>query len=253
MITKRGQVALFIVVAVIIVAVFIWFLVVPRLPTLTTGSEINPASYLKTCLSPSIKDVAAKLVVQGGTYTPTLYVLYEGEPVQYLCYTSEFYKPCVVQQPLLVSHVAEELRKQIEPKARDCMETLVERYRAQGYIVEGSPRSINVSFTPDSINVLFTAPLTVSKQTTQTFRQFVVKEPSKLYDLLALATNIVQFESTLGDSETSLYVTYYPDLTIEKNKKDGDTIYTITNVVSTDSFRFATRSLVWPSGYGVVR
>ena len=39
----------------------------------------------------------------------------------------------------------------------------------------------------------------------------------------------------------------------EKLKKDADTIYTLSNVVSGDEFTFATRSLVWPQGYGVIQ
>lgn len=248
---RRGQVAIFVIVAIVILAVFIWLLVFPKLPVLTGGSEINPSAFVKNCLQPSIRENLDKITMQGGYFTPNLYVLYEGQPVQYLCYTSEDYKPCIVQQPLVVNHVADELKAQIDAKARGCMESLVERYKSQGYTVESSPKSVNVSIVSGSVEVVFNSPLTVSKQSTQTFRQFSIRESSELYDLLALATSIIQFESTLGDSETSLYVNYYPDLKIEKNKKEGDTIYTLTNVVSKDKFRFATRSLVWPSGYGV--
>jgi hypothetical protein len=65
-----------------------------------------------------------------------------------------------------------------------------------------------------------------------------------------IATSIVDFSSTVGDAETLNYVQFYPNLKIEKLKKEGDTIYTLTNVVTNEQFRFATRSLVWPAGYG---
>jgi len=54
--------------------------------------------------------------------------------------------------------------------------------------------------------------------------------------LLMISTSIVDYESTYGDAETSLYVNYYPNLRIEKMKLgDGSTIYTVNDVVSAQS------------------
>ena len=249
---KRGQVTIFIIVAIVIVAVFLAFLVYPRVRVLVS-SDVNPSSYLKACLEPELEDTLGVLVNHGGYYEPTNYVLYKGEKIQYLCYTAENYKPCIVQQPLLVRHVEQELKAKLGPKARQCMNDLKVLYEQKGYQVSGLSGEINVSIVPDKIFIQYDTSLIVSKEQTQTFRQLEISKDSKIYDLLLTATSIVQFESTLGDSETLLYVQFYPDLIIEKLKKEGDTIYTLRNVVSEDKFTFATRSLVWPSGYGVIQ
>ena len=248
---KRGQVTIFIIVGIAIVAVFIWLVVYPRLSVLV--SEVNPSSYLRDCIEPQLDRILPAITKQGGYYEPTNFVLYKDEKIQYLCYTAENYQPCIVQQPLLISHVGKEIDQQIEPRAKQCLSDMKEFYKQKGYEVEGGNGEINVSIVPGNINIEFNAPLTISKQEVQTFRRFSISKESELYDLLATATSILQFESTLGDSETLLYVQYYPDLKIEKVKKDADTIYTLTNVVSEDSFTFATRSLVWPQGYGVTQ
>lgn len=246
---KRGQITFFIILGIVIVGIFLWLVVYPRLPA-TLGGSLNPSAYVQDCLSSELSPLLEQVTHQGGSIVPSHFVLYEGERVQYLCYSSENYLPCIVQQPLLVRHVSEEIKLQLEPKARACMDELVARYERQGYTVQPSPRSINVSIVPGSLEVLFSAPFTVSKESTQTFRQFSVTHPTELYDLLMTATSIIQFESTLGDSETTYFMQFYPDLKIEKLKKGDDTIYTLTNVVTEDQFRFATRSLVWPRGYG---
>lgn len=247
---RRGQIAIFIIIAVVIVGIFLWLMIRPRLPTSLGGAEINPSSFLRDCLRADLPPILEQISMQGGSYAPTHFMTHEGVQIQYLCYTDEDYKPCIVQQPLLVGHVADEIERQIEPKARACMDALVARYEQQGYTVESAPRSINVSIVPGSVDVMYTAPLRVAKESSQTFRQFSVKESTELYDLLMTATSIVEFESALGDSETTYYMQFYPDLKIEKLKKDADTVYTLTNVVTEDSFTFATRSLVWPQGYG---
>ena len=46
-------------------------------------------------------------------------------------------------------------------------------------------------------------------------------------------------------------MTLYPDFIIEKIKRgDGTTIYIIKNKESKTKFQFASRSFVWPPGYG---
>lgn len=248
----RGQVALFIILGIVIVGIFMWLVVYPRLPATLGGAPINPSAYLRDCLASDLTPVVTRVSAQGGSFVPSHFMLHEGKRIAYLCYTDEDYTPCIIQQPLLLRHAAEEIKAQIEPSARACMDELVARYERQGYTVETSPRFINVSIIPGSIEVMYTAPLTVSKESTQTFRQFSVTQPSELYGLLIVATGILQFESLLGDSETTYFMQFDPDLKIEKLKKNDDTVYTLTNVVTEDRFRFATRSLVWPQGYGVI-
>lgn len=249
---RRGQVAIFIIIAIVIVGAFIWLVVYPRLPTSLGGAEINPTSYLRDCLSSEFEPALELVTAQGGSITPAHALLHEGISVDYLCYTDEDYKPCIVQQPLLVNHVGLELKSYIEPRASSCMDALIARYEQQGYRVETGVRAINVSIVPGSISILYNAPMTVSKESTQTFRQFSVTHPTELYDLLMIATSIIEFESTLGDSETTYFMQYYPDLKIEKLKKNDDTLYTLTNMESNDKFTFATRSLIWPQGYGLL-
>lgn len=247
---RRGQIAIFIIIAIVIVGVFLWLMIRPRLPTSLGGADVNPSAYLRDCLRADLPPIIEQISRQGGSYTPTHFMTHQGVNIQYLCYTDEEYKPCVVQQPLLTSHVADEIERLVEPKARACMDTLVARYEQQEYTVESAPRAINVSIVPGSVEITYTAPLRIAKESSQTFRQFSVTHPSELYDLLMTATSIIEFESTLGDSETTYYMQFYPDLKIEKLKKDADTVYTLTNVVTEDAFTFATRSLVWPQGYG---
>jgi hypothetical protein len=247
---KRGQVAIFVIVAVVIIAAVIWFLVRPNLTVFT--NEVDPSSYVRQCIEPELKKALPIIMEHGGDYTPTSYVLNNDLQFSYLCYTSENYKPCLVQQPLLVSHVEKQLEQRLTQTARNCIQSLQQNYEQKGYQVTVAQPSVNVSIVPEAVIVDVNAAMTISKDSKQTFSKFVVRLPSQSYDLLTTALSIVQFESTLGDSDTSLYVRYYPNLVIEKLKKGDDTLYTLRNVISQEKFRFATRSLVWPQGYGVL-
>jgi len=247
--SKRGQLAIFIIIAIVIVAVVLVIFMFPRINLLV--ADVSPSSYLRTCIESDIRNSVERLSVQGGNIEPDNYALYKGERIQYLCYTDEIYSPCKVQQPLLVRHVEKEIKNQVEPRARECVQELKEEYERRGFDVQAAQGEIDVNIVPGEIVIEFLAPMTISKETTQTFQKFAVGIDSEWYGLLSTATSIIQFESTLGDSETVLYIQYYPDLMIEKVRRDdGTTIYELSNVVTEDKFTFASRSLVWPPGYG---
>jgi hypothetical protein len=245
---KRGQLAIIVIMALVIVAVIVVFFAFPQV-NLLGGGDVNPSSFLRTCIESDVNEFVEVLSTQGGYLEPDNYILYQDMQVQYLCYTSEDYKPCVVQQPLLVNHIENEIKIQVEQRARTCVNDLKDRYEKQGYTVQTTPGNVEVDIVPGSINIEFDSPMTVTKESTQSFQKFSVGIDSQIYDLLLTAVSIIQFESTYGDSETTLYINYYPDLRIDKIKRDEGTIYKLSNVLTQESFTFATRSLMWPQGY----
>jgi len=246
---KEGQVSLFVIVAIIIVGVVLVIFLFPKIQVFI--SDVEPNSYLKNCIEDDSRETIEFLAGQGGYSEPENYVEYLGNKYTYLCYTSEDYKTCLVQQPLIKKHFEDELKNKIEPRARKCVQDLKELYESKGYDVSSSPGDLNVSFIPGKLVLDFLSPMTISKESKQTFRKFAISINTEMYDLLLTAASIIEFESTFGDSETLSYIQYYPDLKIEKIKRDGNTLYTLGNVISGDEFRFGSRSLVWPPGYGL--
>ncbi len=250
MLNKRGQVSLFVIGAIVLVGVIAALFLFPKTRSLISGQELDPNNYLRNCIGPSIQENMEMLSSQGGYSNPENFMLYQDNKVQYLCYTSEFYETCQVQQPMIKKHYEQELGNAVRPIARQCISDLKQEYEGRGYSVSSSPGELNLTFVPGKLIVEFLSPFTVTKESAQTFRKFGVEVPSEMYDLLLTATSIVEFESSLGDSETLLYIQYYPDLKIDKVKGDEGTLYRLTNVVTKESFTFASRSLEWPPGYG---
>lgn len=246
---KRGQVAIFVIVAMVIIIGVIAFVAYPSVKVFV--GDVNPQVYLRDCVEKDLNSILQKVTMQGGNVQPDNYLTYQDSQIQYLCYTSEFYKPCVVQQPLLVRHVENEIASALMPKAEQCVTSLKELYDRKGYKVSGAVEEVNASFVPGTFEIIIYAPLTIAKDNVQTFQSFSISRSSQMYDLLITATDIVHSESIVGDSETLTYINYYPNLKIEKTKYGSDTIYKLSNVVSDESFTFASRSLVWPEGYGI--
>ncbi len=250
---KRGQVTIYVIIAVIIVAVIVLvYLFYPRINTIVSG-EFNPQSFLQNRLKDPVNTAKITLSQQGGYSAPEGFITYKNNHVKYLCYTSEYYKPCKVQQPLIKDNYEQEMQKLIQKDVETAMQELRAQYERRGYGVSQTGNiKTTVEIIPDKIIVHINSPLVVTKETSQSFDNFEVDYTSKMYFLLMTSTSIIDFESTYGDSETSLYIQYYPNLIIEKNKlDDGSKIYNVEDVTTKESFTFATRSLAWPGGLGL--
>jgi hypothetical protein len=255
MLDRKGQISAYIIIAlVIIVFAIVIYYFYPNLTEVFAG-DTEPNTYMKTCIGPELDLAVDLLSRQGGYADPQGYVLFEDERVKYLCYTTQYFQPCYVQQPLLVPHVEKEIEDIIEAKTRSCVKDLKEYYQKRGYVVTGGTQIVvDVQIVMDSVGVVVEAPMSFTKEgtdNTDSYKTFRFGKETQLYSLLMTAVSVIDFESTYGDSETTIYMQYYPELQLRKTKLgDGSKVYTITNVRSQESFTFASRGLSWPGGLG---
>ncbi|HLC77553.1 MAG TPA: hypothetical protein VJH92_00320 [Candidatus Nanoarchaeia archaeon] len=251
--SKSGQLTLFIIIGIVIVAagVLVYFF----LPNLRPGlvfEEQTPEKYIQTCLESDIEDAINTLALQGGSIKPEHYILNEGNRIEYLCYQEEDYKTCVVQQPLLKRHVENEIKKEVLSQVKSCFDRMEQEYKDKGYEINLRKGEYQVELLPKRVVLSFNNSLTLSKgESVQRMEKFRVILNNNLYELVSIANSIIEWEATYGDAETTIYMTYYKDLKVEKIKKvDGSTIYMLTDRNTNFKFQFASRSVVWPAGYG---
>ncbi len=249
---KRGQVTLFIILALIIVGVgVVIYLFYPQIQSLTGLQIQNPEAYIQACMKSTIQDTIDNLSLQGGVINPDHYVLYDNSEVEYLCYTNKDLQPCVMQQPLLRASIESQIANAIKSKADSCFSDLEENYNKRGYTTTLLNGGINVSLLPERVKTDFNYNLTITKGNAQRFTQFSVLTNSNLYELTGIAMNILYWEVSQGDVDTGMYMLYYHNILVEKNEQsDGTKVYIITDVNSKDKFQFATRSFAWPAGFG---
>ena len=249
---KRGQVAIFVIIALVIVAVILIVMFYPKLKTSFTNAPFTPESFLRGCIEPEVNKGVILLSKQGGYANPEGFLLYNDTKIKYLCYVTGYYKTCVVQEPMILNHFEQELNNMVSPKAKDCFAKLKQEYENRGFAVTGNINDAKTGIESGKVNVEFLAPITVSKETSQRFDKFNIQMKSELYDILTISQSIIEFESTYGDSETTTFIQYYPDLKIVKTKlSEGSKVYSVSNVITKEEFTFASRSLSWPPGYAV--
>ncbi|MCX8159068.1 MAG: hypothetical protein N3D20_02150 [Candidatus Pacearchaeota archaeon] len=258
--SKKGQVAIFVIVALVIVGAILLVLLYPRIKESIAPPVFNPENFLRDCIKDDVRNSVNILASRGGYENPEGYLMYKGMKIKYLCYINGYYKTCIVQEPMIKNTFESEMERMLKQKINSCAYALKTEYERKGFSVKMGAIYSDVEIVLDKIRVNFIVPMKITKEeTTQSFEKFSVDIPSKMYDLLMITTSIIDFEAAYGDSETTLYMQYYPNLKIEKILysgdlvvfNDGSKIYNVSDVTTGDYFVFASRSLVWPAGYGI--
>jgi hypothetical protein len=247
---KKGQVTIFIIIAILIVALVVLLYFLLRKPSVGPVVTENPSVYIETCMKEKIEDTVEILSLQGGSVVPSNgYYLYQNNTVEYLCYTNEYYAPCVVQQPLLAQHIQKEVLNNIEEKTISCFNDMKEDYEKDGYDVILKSGNTTVDLLPDRIVTTFGYKVTLTKGETNKYENFQIVLPSDINRFAAIASSIIQWETLYGDAEVTTYMNYYHELKVEKQKQiDETSVYILTNRDTGEKFQFASRSYAFPPG-----
>ena len=249
---KKGQVAVWIIIAILVVGA----LLVIFYPRLREGLgrifvPSPPDVRIEECVDDFLEGAVDLIARQGGSISPENSILYQDNEIEYLCYTNQYYQTCSIQQPLLRQHVEQEILDYIQPDAENCIESLKQDLIERGYSVSQIGDEISVEIEPEEIKVMLPGLSFVKDDVSESYEEFEVIKKSEMYDLIMIATSILNSEARLGDADITTYMIYYPDIRVEKIKQsDGSKIYILTNTLTEDKFVFATRSLSWPAGYG---
>lgn len=245
---KKSQVTVFIILALAIVAVLLLlFLGKDRITSIIT--EKTPVEQIKECMQEPLKTALDKISVQGGSLDPKNYYLYQGNKIEYLCYAEENYAQCVMQKPLLKQSIEKELETYLQPRAKLCIDAAKSSLQKKGYTVSSKNPAVKVSLVPGNILVDMNTDLTVAKSSTETYKSIKTDYSSRLYELVMVASSVLNWEARYGDAETMNYMIYYPSIKAEKKKQDeGATVYILTDRTSGDKFMFASKSMIIPAG-----
>jgi len=244
---KKAQLTIFIILAIVLVAVLV-IIFYPKISVIIKPT-VMPNEYISECIEGKVDDTKTTISLQGGSLAPGNYIMYQGNKIEYLCYTNEFYITCTIQKPFLVQHFEEGISKSLRDEINACYLASINDLKERGYEVVSGEVNYEVSLEPSVARVLIDAPTTVGANK---FARFNVKLNSPIYDMIMISTSILQFESELGDSDVTSLMFLHPEVIIDKLKQgDGTTIYIVTSKDYGIEFKFASRSLAWPAGYDI--
>ncbi|MEK6875686.1 MAG: hypothetical protein AABX30_03305 [Nanoarchaeota archaeon] len=249
---KKAQVTIFIILAILIVALIAGFFLLRNkfVPDIQQRNEKNPEYILRTCIEKDLGNLIEKISLQGGYVNPNLAHELDGKNISYLCYTQNLYVKCINQEPMLINHLQEEIKINIDGELEACFNKLKTDFEKDAYSVEMGVMIFYVELIPGKINLKIDRNLNIQKGSENLkYENYEIKQSTKLYDLAILAQEIAGQEAEYCNFESVGFMTMYPKFSIDK-KELGDLtrIYILKEKKSKEEFKFAIRSCVMPGG-----
>jgi len=247
---KRGQIAIWVIVALIIVVGIIILVSIKLKPSSQTSGDLSPTAFMQKCIRDSVLDATEQMMPQGGFVNPGNYKIYKNTKIEYLCENIGNYKPCVNQHPSFFNEEKEEIKNYIEPKINICFDNLKAEREKKNEEIRYGGGNLSVSLAPGKIIVNLNRETIITfNGETSTFRKYDVEIQNPLYDLINIANDIASNEAKYCYFEYVGYMILYPKYDIRKfTMSDSTKIYTIEDKDTGKKFNIATRSCAIPPG-----
>ena len=257
---KRAQVTIFLIIAVVIIGAIILFfaftdigreIISPIIPLVS--ESFNVERELEKCVldDEMLSKQITAVLKHGGDSNPEHFFLYNDTQYKYLCYSANYYEACINQEPLLIQSVEAEILDSIKPTIAQCIRKIEQNLMDRGFEIRSDNFDSEVDIITNNINIKILYNLRIRKgDVTKAFEVFEIKKKSEAYQLISVASSIINFEAHYGDSDSVAYMSIYPNTRVEKLKQDGGTtVYRLSDRVTKEEFNFATRSYALPPGY----
>ncbi len=248
---KRGQVAIFIIVAIIIIAVVSLFFAFRISPGISGSAEFNPETYLDQCIRQEARKKIDSAIEQGGFVNPQNYKTFNDIKATYLCENINYYKPCINQHPALLSEIEREIEREISSGAAECLNSFREEAERRNFAVSGEIESVKVMLNPETAEILMTGNIVVSGSgSSQVFEEIKTTLPTPLGELGYVASEIVRQEAQFCHFSAEGYSLLYRDFDVRKNvMSDSTEIYTIEHKNTGKKMHIAIRGCAIPAGF----
>ncbi len=253
---RRAQVAIWVILAIVLVASIILFFTLSGERDIADILEpggvdsINTPSFMQTCTEEYVLEAVDIMLPHGGFVVPENTIWFNNSDVEYLCENIGFYEPCVNQHPLYIRELEEEIRSYIFPKVGECFNELEDEIEKRGGEVEFGNLVIDVNLGMDRIFVTLDRDVEIEKKdTVRTYESFEVVVESPLYNLAVIAVEIAAQEAQYCYFENVGYGVYYPRYKVGKYAMSAPTkIYTIHDRNTGKEMMIAIRSCAMPAG-----
>ena len=253
----RGQVSIFIIVGIAIIAmvVLLFFYKSGMLPVIGSGKEVNPNAFLQSCVEGKVRESVDLILLQGGYAENQLHLKFKFnnenyQNISYLCYTENYYVQCINQEPMLIKHLEDEIKNYIKEDIENCFESFVSELEKQDYSVDSFYNGFDVELSSKQANLNIDGEVSYTK-TEETLRheEFAVSIPTRLYELAIVSQEISSQEAKFCNFDYHGFMLLYPEFDIEKFRTgDSTTLYRIKDKKSNERMQFAVKSCVIPPG-----
>jgi len=246
---NRGQVTIFIIIAILIVAGIIGAILFMGNKKVERPAEVNPKQVIQKCVRDVVEKSVEKMLDNGGQRSPDRSIMYEGDEYNYLCYQADYYLSCYNLHPMLEYLVESEIRKDTLEGVQNCFNKMREDFEAKGFEVSGGPASYSIDLLPGQVKINLHKKINLAHgDSSQSFENFNTRILSPIYELIGIARGIINSESQYCNFEYNGYMLLHPDYNIRRIDYREAKIYKVTDRRTGAEFRFAVRSCALAPG-----
>jgi hypothetical protein len=247
---KKGQIAIFIILALILVVLFLMIFLLRKPPVVEVIDEKNPQSYIDSCTRDAVKQAIVILSENGGDIQPRGSTMYHSINRTYLCYNANFYLPCINQRPLLIEHLEDEITNYATPLVEQCFVKLRTELEKK-YSIEMGGMQLSTKLQSKQVSIKIEREFKMTRgNEIRELKEFKINLIHPLYDIAEVAMEISSQESRFCNFDILSYMIFYPDYNLNKYRPgNGDVIYQIKHIPTNQEFWFAVRSCALPPGF----
>jgi len=245
---KKAQLALFVILAVVIIAAILIIFLLPEYRLRAINPLEEPQGYIRQCLEEDIQENLDSIFTDPRFLQVENTVEYKEENISYLCYTQENNTLCI-NHPGLLDSIRQELYDSLEQSVEDCFFALQEDLKNYNYKQEET--EFDIIILPNEIFIDIEKEISFDNNgQIQTFKVFDVSKESSLYEIMMI-TNEIQNQEVDCDCETEICNAdifeineEHLDYQIKRDVFGDRKVYTITSLITREEFAFAIRNCV---------
>lgn len=248
---RKAQVAIWFIIALVIVAIVVLFFFVQRNAVIEKPQEFNPRSYIGLCAEKIVEGIVDKMVPTGGLIEPRNYKLYKDLKVPYLCENRNFYLPCINQHPVLLEEYKQQILNYSKPGIERCFLDLKDEVeKRRGTLTYGS-LNMSVGLGDNIVHIGLNKKATLTQDNNViNIDNFDLDIMNPLYDMALVAMEITAGEAKNCNFEYTEYQILHKRWDIKKfAMSDSTKIYTIKDTESGKEMYIAVRGCAIPAGF----
>jgi len=230
---KKGQMVLWIILAIAIVAlVFLILVMLNKKPELQETETENPQIIIDKCVKEAVNEAVDIMLPQGGFIESKNFKVFGRKNISYICQNEWYFKSCTMQHPALLKEMTEEIYNYTSPKIEQCFQSIKEEFEKKNMHVELGQQEINISLARGKIYASIIREVLITKdKETKKFEKFNSEINSPVYDLGRVAIEIANQEAKYCNFEYGGYMIIYPQFRIIRELADDSTeIYSIRDI-----------------------
>jgi hypothetical protein len=245
----KGQVTIFIIIGIVIVAGIILLFFFLGGVEVDSPADLGPKVFVDKCVRDVVEASVEKMLENGGEILPSRAIAYKGEEWNYLCYQADYYQGCYNIHPMLEMQIEAEIVRDTETDVQGCFNSMREDFEDRGFDVGGGATEYSVDILPGMVEISLSKRIDVSREgSSQSFEDFDSEILSPIYELVQIARDVVNSEAQYCNFEYNGYMLLYPRYDIRRIDYSDSKIYRLIDRRSKDEFRFAVRSCAFAPG-----